>query len=91
MAGVEGEGGQRQEEAELGPGGPYVMIQIKFCMNGFLTFMVQMTLPPSKHTVFSHLEEVSLPPLSALLHGHMLIVQRTSHLPLPLYKAYITC
>ena len=39
-------------EAELGPGGPYAMVQIKFCMNGFLTFMVQMTLPPSSTLYF---------------------------------------
>lgn len=52
VAGVEGEGGQRQEEAELGPGGPYAMVRIKFCMNGFLTFMVQMTLPPSSTLYF---------------------------------------
>ena len=39
-------------EAELGPGGPYAMVQIKFCMNGFLTLMVQMTLPPSS-TLYS--------------------------------------
>lgn len=90
VAGVEGEGGQRQG-GRARSWRPVCDGTDDFCMNGFLTFMVQMTLPSIKHTVSSHLEEASLPPLSALLPGHMLIVQRTSLLPLSLFKAYLTC